>query len=74
MPDVISDAAAVESVRRGDGQILVKAPAGHTAEITRALVEAGVSVTGLQRRERQLEDVFLDLTTHPTDSLEVSHA
>jgi ABC-2 type transport system ATP-binding protein len=64
----------VETVRRGEGQILVKAPAGHTAEITRALVVAGVSVTGLQRRERQLEDVFLDLTTHPTDSLEVSHA
>ena len=69
----------VEDVRRGDGTLLVKAPTRHTGDITRALVEATVSVTGLRRTERQLEDVFFDLTTHGAtaapehDAQEVSH-
>ena len=69
----------VEEVRRSDGVLLVKAPLRHTADITRVLVEAGVSVTGLRRTERQLEDVFFDLTTHGAsgvvadDPQEVSH-
>jgi ABC-type multidrug transport system ATPase subunit len=54
----------VEEVRRSEGALLVKAPVRYTADITRELVEAGVSVTGLRRTERQLEDVFFDLTTH----------
>ncbi len=53
----------VEDVRRGDGHLLLKVPTSHTANITRELVRAGVAVTGLRRTERQLEDVFFDLTS-----------
>jgi ABC-type multidrug transport system ATPase subunit len=62
----------VESVRRGDGVLVVRAPARYTADINRALVQAGVAVTRLSRAERELEDVFLDLTDH--DVQEVSRA
>ncbi len=54
-------------------RLLVKAPTRHTADITRVLVEAGVSVTGLRRAERQLEDVFFDLTTHGAAAGAVGH-
>jgi ABC-2 type transport system ATP-binding protein len=69
----------VEEARRSAGVLLVKAPPRHTADITRALVEDGISVTGIRRTERQLEDVFFDLTTHGAsepvaqDTQEVSH-
>jgi ABC-2 type transport system ATP-binding protein len=56
----------VAEVRRADGAVLAKVPTRHTGDITRALVEAGVAVTGLRRVERQLEDVFFDLTNHET--------
>ena len=36
----------------------------HTADINRVLVSAGVAVTELRRDERQLEDVFLEMTDH----------
>jgi len=49
----------------------VKVGTRHTAEITRALVHAGVAVTGVRRTERELEDVFFDLTTH--ENKELSH-
>ena len=54
----------VDEVRASDGRLLVTVGTRHTAEITRALVHAGVAVTGVRRRERELEDVFFDLTTH----------
>ena len=57
----------VDSVRVEDGRLLVAVGTRHTAEITRALVQAGVAVTGVRRRERELEDVFFDLTTHQPD-------
>jgi ABC-2 type transport system ATP-binding protein len=71
----------VDEVRASDGHLLVAVGARHTAEITRALVNAGVAVTGVRRRERELEDVFFDLTTHPgapadgdaRDDKELSH-
>ncbi|SDP64560.1 ABC-2 type transport system ATP-binding protein [Pedococcus dokdonensis] len=66
----------VERVRVEDGRLLVSVGVRHTAEITRALVHAGVSVTGVRRAERELEDVFFDLTTHhdgSTDQKELSH-
>ncbi len=50
---------------------------GTRRAINRALVAAGVAVTELRRDERQLEDVFLEMTDHPTDapseSKEVDH-
>jgi ABC-type multidrug transport system ATPase subunit len=54
----------VDEVRLGDACLLVKVGTRHTAEITRALVHAGVAVTGVRRTERELEDVFFDLTRH----------
>jgi ABC-2 type transport system ATP-binding protein len=45
----------------------------HTALINRTLVNAGVAVTELRRDERELEDVFLAMTSHETDE-EVEHA
>jgi ABC-2 type transport system ATP-binding protein len=56
----------VDAVRAHDGALRVRAEERHTALINRTLVAAGVAVTELRRDERQLEDVFLDLTDHST--------
>ena len=61
----------VDDVRAEAGRLLVKVGTRQTAEITRALVHAGVAVTGVRRTERELEDVFFDLTTH--ENKELSH-
>jgi ABC-2 type transport system ATP-binding protein len=61
----------VESVRVYDGALRVRAEERHTALINRTLVAAGVAVTELRRDERQLEDVFLDMTGHPPDHQEI---
>jgi ABC-2 type transport system ATP-binding protein len=61
----------VESVRVYDGALRVRAEERHTALINRTLVAAGVAVTELRRDERQLEDVFLDMTGHTTDHQEI---
>ena len=54
---------AVGEVRRSEPDVLtVTVPDTETAAVNRALVTAGVEVRGLRRIERQLEDVFLDLT------------
>ena len=67
----------VESVRPDGGHLVVTVPTRHTADVTRELVAAGVAVTGLRRTERQLEDVFFDLTSQsgsPADATqEPSH-
>ena len=57
----------VESVDYHDGVLRVGVAERHTAAVNRALVEAGVAVTGLHRAERQLEDVFFELTGEPGD-------
>jgi ABC-2 type transport system ATP-binding protein len=57
----------VERVRIRDGLFRIRAEDRHTAEINRVLVAAGVAVTELRRDERQLEDVFLEITDHSTD-------
>jgi ABC-2 type transport system ATP-binding protein len=54
----------VESVRVHGGELRVRADVRHTALINRTLVAAGVAVTELRRDERQLEDVFFDMTDH----------
>ena len=54
---------AVSGVRRSEPDVLtVTVPDTETAAVNRELVAAGVEVRGLRRIERQLEDVFLDLT------------
>jgi len=63
----------VESVRMHAGVLRVRADMRHTALINRTLVAAGVAVTELRRDERQLEDVFFDMTDHDTDVQETEH-
>jgi ABC-2 type transport system ATP-binding protein len=60
----------VESVRAHAGQLRVRADVRHTALINRTLVAAGVAVTELRRDERQLEDVFFDMTDHDVQETE----
>lgn len=54
----------VASVREAGGALLVDVPTRHTAAVASALVGAGVALTGLRRQERELEDIFFDLTDH----------
>ncbi|EAQ00475.1 putative ABC transporter ATP-binding protein [Janibacter sp. HTCC2649] len=56
----------VLSVRDADGGLVVDVPTRHTAAVASALVGAGVALTGLRRTERELEDIFFDLTNHDT--------
>jgi len=61
----LEELAAVEAVRVLDGTLRVRVDARHTGAVNEALVSAGVAVTELRRSERQLEDVFLELTSRP---------
>jgi ABC-2 type transport system ATP-binding protein len=60
----------VTGIRSVDGRLRVRVDERHTAAINRALVSAGVSVTELRRDERQLEDVFFEMTDHPSPDLD----
>jgi ABC-2 type transport system ATP-binding protein len=48
-----------------DGVLRVQVDERHTALVNQTLVEAGVAVTELRRAERQLEDVFFEITQTP---------
>ncbi len=50
------------SSERGVIQLRIETPEDHRAAFCRALVEAGLSVVGLGRAERNLESVFLELS------------
>jgi ABC-2 type transport system ATP-binding protein len=54
----------VHGVRSYDGALRVRADVRHTAVINRSLVAAGVAVTELRRDDRELEDVFFEMTDH----------
>jgi ABC-2 type transport system ATP-binding protein len=60
--DTVASLPDVEEVRLRDGVLAVRVPDARTADVTRALVGAGVAVTEVRRAERSLEDVFLELT------------
>lgn len=60
----------VEGVRIFGGALRVRTDDRHTALINRTLVAAGIAVTELRRDERELEDVFLAMTSHQTDQPE----
>jgi len=47
---------------REDGTLTVKMDLAHTADINRALVEAGLAVTELRATTQSLEEVFMELT------------
>jgi ABC-2 type transport system ATP-binding protein len=55
----VSELASTED---GVFQLRVESPEDHRAGYCRALVEAGLSVVGLKRAERDLESVFLELS------------
>jgi ABC-2 type transport system ATP-binding protein len=65
--------AEVEAVRASDGALRVRVDEQHTAAVTRTLVTAGVAVTEVRRDNRQLEDVFFEMTEHEPEE-ETSHA
>jgi len=63
----------VDGVRAYDGRLRVRADERHTAAINAALVSAGVAVTELRRDERELEDVFFEMTGEAIDHREINH-
>jgi ABC-2 type transport system ATP-binding protein len=60
----------VEHIHASEGRLYVRIDERHTALVNRTLVDAGVAVTELRRAERQLEDVFFEITQEP----ELNHA
>jgi ABC-2 type transport system ATP-binding protein len=52
----------VDRVSVSEGAFRVRVDDRHTAEVNRALVCAGVAVTEIRRDDRQLEDVFFEMT------------
>jgi ABC-2 type transport system ATP-binding protein len=55
----------VREVYMREGVLQVHVDEQHTALVNRTLVEAGVAVTELRRAERELEDVFFEITQTP---------
>jgi ABC-2 type transport system ATP-binding protein len=64
---VLRDLDVVDDVRSQGTDLRIDVEPHHTAGIVRALVTAGVDVTRVQRDERQLEDVFFELTGRSLD-------
>jgi len=54
--------AYVQSIRTLDDELRLRVDERHTGEVTRALVLAGVDVREVRRIDRQLEDVFFEIT------------
>ncbi len=59
---ILRDVAVVEDVRRDGADLRIDVDPRHTAMIVRTLVMSGVDVTQVRRDERQLEDVFFEIT------------
>jgi ABC-2 type transport system ATP-binding protein len=64
------DVAGAERVQVEDGVLLVDLDPAQAPMLTRALVLAGVGVLEVRRSERQLEEVFLELTEASTGGAE----
>ncbi len=60
--------AYVQSIRSLDDEVRLRVDERHTGEVTRALVLAGVDVREVRRIDRQLEDVFFEITTQGVES------
>ena len=56
----------VTDISAADDGLRLSIDEAHTAYVNRTLVEAGVDVVELRREERELEDVFFELTTADT--------
>ena len=63
---VLEPLREVQGVRSYDGALRLRVDERHTALVNQTLVAAGLAVTELRRDERQLEDIFLDITDHET--------
>jgi ABC-2 type transport system ATP-binding protein len=57
----------VQAVRTVDDGFRVRADERHTGDVTRALVLAGAAVSEVRRVDRQLEDVFFEITAGGAD-------
>lgn len=60
--DLLKTLPYVSNVERKDQRILSQLPEERIGEAVRTLVDAGVLVTGIHRRGKNLEDIFLQLT------------
>jgi ABC-2 type transport system ATP-binding protein len=68
----LEEMTSVSQVRSVGGDLRIRVDDRHTAQVVRRLVLAGVDITQLRRDERQLEDVFFEITDHheSVDSLQ----
>ena len=60
---VLRNLTWVESVEQRDGLLSVAAPVERSADINRALAEAGLYAAEIRRREQSLEEFFLEVTS-----------
>ena len=60
--EIIRALPFVEQVTVQDGHLAVISPEEHDANVSRALSDANLYVTGMARRRHSLEEVFLELT------------
>jgi ABC-2 type transport system ATP-binding protein len=60
--NVLRDLVVVDAVRRDGSDLRIDVDPRHTATVVRALVTAGVDINQVRRDERQLEDVFFEIT------------
>jgi ABC-2 type transport system ATP-binding protein len=64
----LEEMPAVSQVRSVGADLRVRVDDRHTAAVARQLVLAGVDITQLRRDERQLEDVFFEITADSDQS------
>jgi ABC-2 type transport system ATP-binding protein len=60
--EVLQSHPEVRAVALVDGLLRVQVDAKYASELARSLVGAGVALSELRREERQLEDVFIEMT------------
>jgi ABC-type multidrug transport system ATPase subunit len=69
---VLNDVLGADAVHLYDDTLRAKVAPDRAAEMNRLLVEAGIAVSELRNTERELEDVFFELTTSKEE--EKAHA
>jgi ABC-type multidrug transport system ATPase subunit len=72
--DVVRRVTGRAATLRPDGTIRVQVPVERAADIARAVVGAGLDLTGLRSVERELEDVFFEITGGREKEKEQTHA
>ena len=72
--DVVRRVTGRAAVLRADGTIRVQVPAERAADIARAVVGTGLDLTGLRSVERELEDVFFEITGGRQKTKKKTHA